>query len=437
MQAVVIGSSIAGMLAARVLVDYCDSVVLIESDALPQTPQARRGVPQSLQPHVLFAKGYQILENLFPGIGSDLEAAGAIKIDWAREFDHFDLGAWNQCSEVPSEIVSFTCSRPLLEWAIRQKLAAYSSVQWLNHHRVIGLLEKDHRIVGVKAELLNSPRSSIDQSATLVVDASGRRSAAPKWLAALGFTPPTETVINPFLGYATRRYQATEDLNEQWKVMLVSQQPPDMTRLGYLAKIENDQWIATLGGYGRDFPPLDDAGFLAFARSLASPKFYDAIAGAQPLSPIYAHRATANRWYHYEKTGVPNGFIAIGDAVCALCPVYGQGMTVSALSAMVLRDWLNLDQQSSSEFQRRLAKNNQLSWTLAVGQDSRFLTTAGRKQSSRLEGLVGWYTHQLIKQTSTDASFNTLLMEVAHLLKSPGAFFHPKIAAQVLMRSFR
>jgi 2-polyprenyl-6-methoxyphenol hydroxylase-like FAD-dependent oxidoreductase len=440
MQAVVIGSSIAGMLAARILVDYCDSVSIVESDALPETPQVRRGVPQSPQPHVLFAKGFQILEKLFPGIGNDLEAAGAIKIDWAREFHHFDLGAWNRCADVPSEIVSFTCSRPLLEWAIRQKLAAHSRVQWLSQHRVIGLLEKNQRIVGIKAESLNAGRSTIEHTATLVVDASGRRSVAPKWLAELGFTPPSETVINPFVGYATRRYQIPEDFKHDWKVMLIAQQPPDRTRLGYLAKIENHQWIATLGGYARDFPPLDDAGFLEFAQSLASPRFYEAIASAKPLSPIYAHRATANRWRSYEKTGVPNGFVALGDAVCALCPVYGQGMTVSALSAMVLKDWLedtNSNQRSSNEFQQRLAKNNQLPWMMAIGQDSRFPTTSGRKQPNKLGALLGWYMEQLIKQTSTTAAFNTLLMEVAHLLKSPAAFYHPKVAAQVLMRSLR
>lgn len=114
-------------------------------------------------------------------------------------------------------------------------------------------------------------------------------------------------------------------------------------------------------------------------------------------------------------------------------------MTVSALSAMVLRDWLkdpNSSQRSSNDFQQRLAKNNQLPWMMAVGQDSRFPTTSGRKQPNRLEALLGWYMEQLIKQTSTAAPFNTLLMEVAHLLKSPAAFYHPKVVAQVLMRSF-
>jgi len=71
---------------------------------------------------------------------------------------------------------------------------------------------------------------------------------------------------------------------------------------------------------------------------LPSQKFYEAIKDAEPVSPIYAHRAT-NRLRHYEK--MAGGFVALGDAVCALCPVYGQGMTVSALSAMVLRDWLS------------------------------------------------------------------------------------------------
>ncbi len=88
-KAVVIGGSIAGMLAARVLADRFESVTIVETDKLPLQPQMRKGVPQSVQPHVLFARGYRILEELFPGIGSQLSAAGAIPIDWAREFHIF------------------------------------------------------------------------------------------------------------------------------------------------------------------------------------------------------------------------------------------------------------------------------------------------------------------------------------------------------------
>ncbi|PSB19021.1 FAD-binding protein [Phormidesmis priestleyi ULC007] len=430
-QAVVVGGSIAGLLTARVLTDFFDVVIVVERDRLPAHPESRKGVPQSPQPHVLFTRGYQILEELFPGIGDDLRQTGAIPIDWAREFHYFNEGAWNCRTDQPTHIASFTCSRPLLEWTIRQKLAAFPQVKFVDRHRVVNLLSKNGKITGVELESLpERGRSTI--ATALVVDASGRGSAAPKWLENAGFKAPSETVVNPFLGYATRRYSAPKNVTFDWKVMLISQQPPDATRLGYLAKIEDGQWIATLGGYGRDFPPINEPGFLEFARSLPSSEFYDAIITAKPVSAIYAHRATANRWRHYEKIKPPDGFVALGDAVCALCPVYGQGMTISALSALVLRDWLARSSRHSADFQRQLAQSNRFPWMLAVGQDSRFLTTEGRSRSNWAENLLSGYVKQLMKQTSSDSETNTLFMEIAHLLKSPAAFYQPKIVWQVI-----
>lgn len=373
---VVIGGSIAGMLAARVLADYC-AVTIVETDNLPTQPHARKGVPQSVQPHVLITKGYRVIEELFPGIGKELQAAGALPIDWAQEFYHFMRGEWNAIAPSPSDIISFTCTRPLLEWCIRQRLANFSNVQFLEQHRVTGLRSNNNHINGVSLHSLADAHQTI-LSADLVVDASGRRSLAPKWLPNLGLTPPTETVINPFLGYATRRYKLP-NFNFDWKVMLISHSPPHHPRLGYLAKIEGDELIATLSGYGHNYPPLDEQGFLDFARSLPSPNFYQAIRKAEPVSPIYAHRATANRLYHYDQISMPKGFIALGDAVCALCPVYGQGITVSALSAIVLQKWLkvqtaNFDHGNSNttSFQKKLAKSNAPHWALATNQDLKF-----------------------------------------------------------------
>jgi len=428
-RAIVIGSSIAGLLTARVLSDRFTSVTVIDTDKLPEKPENRRGVPQSVQPHVLFTKGYRILEELFPGIGDELSAAGALSIDWTREFHHFGKGGWNQNADVPSTIVSYTCSRPLIEWAIRRRMC--SRIQFLEQHRVTGLLSEGKRVTGVRMHSLAG--DGLDElTADLVVDASGRRSLAPKWLDSIGLTPPPETVVNPYLGYATCRYREPEGFTGDWKVMLISQQPPDATRLGYLAKIEGGEWIATLGGYGHDFPPIDEDGFLEFARSLPDPRFYEAIKYAERVSPIYAHRATNNRLRHYEKIQVPQGFVALGDAVCALCPVYGQGMTVSALSVMLLRDWLADSQRISSRFQKSLAKSNSLHWMIATSQDSRFLTTAGRKEANGLLKVFEWYTQRLLQSTATNADSHTLLMEIAHLLKSPLAIYHPQVVFSVL-----
>jgi 2-polyprenyl-6-methoxyphenol hydroxylase-like FAD-dependent oxidoreductase len=436
--AIVIGGSIAGLLSARVLADRFTSVTIVETDKLPELPNPRIGVPQSVQPHILFTKGYRILGELFPKIEEALKAQGALSVDWTREFHHFSHQGWNASSHAPSDLISVSCSRPLLEWTIRQQLAHYANVHFVDGYRVTGLLG-DARIRGVSLRAANGTKTQ-ELSASLVVDASGRRSQAPSWLQELGFAPPPETTINPFLGYATRRYREPEGFKSDWKVMLISHSPPNGKRLGYLAKIEDGEWIATLGGYGGDYPPTNDRGFLEFARSLPSLEFYEAIKEARPTSRIYAHRATTSRLRHYEKIKLPQGFVCLGDAVCALCPVYGQGMTVSAIAATILRDWLNqpqfLSDTSSARFQKKLAKSNSLSWILATEQDLRFSTTIGGNKPIKSGGFFPAYTERLLTLTNSDPKMNALLMEVAHLLKSPLALYHPQVMFQVLTKKF-
>ena len=452
--AIVIGGSIAGMLAARVLADSFNSVTILEIDKLPEKPDRRQGVPQSFQPHILFAKGFRILDALFPGIGKDLADVGALPIDWPREFHLLMNGEWGATVDFPTDIVSVTCSRPLLEWVIRSRLAKFPQVKFLEESRVTGLLANPCKSQICGVSLLRSINGSKQEQrlmAKLVVDASGRHSQTPSWLKDLGLTPPTETVVNPFLGYATRRYKQPKDFEDDWKVILISHSPPHGTRLGYLAKIENGEWIATLGGYGKDFPPADESGFLEFARSLPSDRFYQAIADAEPTSPIYGYRDTANRLRHYDKIKMPKGLICLGDAVCALCPVYGQGMTVSALSALVLQKWLQnqtSDLQSTDlqnrdlqnrEFQKSLAQSNSQHWISATSKDSLFpntLSTMGNSKQTKLPKVLQWYSDGLMKLAHSDPDVQALFLEVSQLLKSPFALYHPKIMWRVLSQSF-
>ena len=430
-RAIVIGGSIAGLLSARVLSDYFERVIILDRDELPVTPQARRGVPQSVQPHVLFAKGYQILAEFFPGIEEQLEVNGALSIDWAREFEHFTNGHWALKTEDGSDIVSVTCSRYLLDWTIRQELLKLPNIEILESSKVKGLVydAEANRITGIE---LNSKQLN----AELVVDASGRSSQAPQWLEQIGISAP-ETTVNPFLGYATRRYKLPDNLQFDWKILLISQSPPRDTRLGYLARIENDELITTLGGYAKDFPPLDDRDFLYFAKTLAQPDFYNAIANAIPTSPIYAHRATKNRMRHYEQVKLPKGFVALGDAVCALCPVYGQGMTVSALGAKTLQAWLDKSSKGkldNNRFQKQLAKSNSFHWMSATSQDSRFPSTVGGKQNKEgiADKLMKGYMNKLISKSVSKPQLHLMFLEVAHLLRSPLYLYHPATIWQVL-----
>ncbi|MGF1487597.1 MAG: FAD-dependent oxidoreductase [Prochloraceae cyanobacterium] len=128
-RAIVIGGSIAGSLAARILSDYFEKVIIIDRDKFPDRPQTRKGVAQSVQPHILLVRGYRILRELFPGIEQKLLAKGALQIDWAREFSMFSESGWFANSVEPSEIISFTCSRPLLEWIIRDFILEIDNIE--------------------------------------------------------------------------------------------------------------------------------------------------------------------------------------------------------------------------------------------------------------------------------------------------------------------
>jgi 2-polyprenyl-6-methoxyphenol hydroxylase-like FAD-dependent oxidoreductase len=419
--AIVIGGSIAGLLAARVLSEYFEQVTIIDRDQLPLTSEPRRGVPQSVQPHVLYAKGYQILETLFPGIGEALSEAGAVPFDWGKDFLYFQAGHWTPTTEAPVGLKSYTCTRPLLESTIRQQVSKIPNLKFLPEQRVIGLLLKDKIIQGIK--LLQG-----ELNAQLVVDASGRSTQTPQWLENLGFAPPPATVIDPRLGYATRRYRIPNP--PSCKILLISQEPPHQKRLGYLAQVEDDQWIATLGGYGQDYPPIEHQGFLDFAQSLADPMFYQAIAQAEPTSEIRAHRATMNRMYHYEKIAMPEGLLAIGDSVCALCPVYGQGMTVSAVSSLVLQKWLAKSRKAN--FQKQLAQSNAFPWSLATGFDSKFPTTRGAIEPNQAAKLFQAYADRLIEIAQNDVEVHLQFLQMAHMLKPPSILFHPKLILKAL-----
>jgi 2-polyprenyl-6-methoxyphenol hydroxylase-like FAD-dependent oxidoreductase len=434
--AVVMGGSIAGLLAARVLAEQFDRVTVVDRDRLPLVAEPRRGVPQSVQPHVLFARGYRILEELFPGIGQSLSTSGAIRFDWGKDFRYFQRGAWAATLSTASGLDSYTCTRPLLESAIRQRVAQLPNIQF-RVQRVVGLCSdrSRHCITGVK---LHQPGGLADElAAQLVVDASGRGTHAPQWLQDSGFNPPPATVIDPGLGYATRRYRLPASDQPVGKILLISQQPPHQTRLGYLAAVEHNEWIATLGGYGRDYPPSDDPGFLDFAQSLSNPEFYQAIHQAEPLSAIRSHRATANRLYHYEQIDLPDGFVAIGDAVCALCPIYGQGMTVSAISSLLLRDWLARphSQQLSPNgvsFQKQLAHSNAFPWSLATGFDSQFPTTKGAVSPTWAGKLFQGYAERLAARAHTDPDLHLWFLEMAHVLKPPSILLHPRVILKAL-----
>ncbi|MGK7916735.1 MAG: NAD(P)/FAD-dependent oxidoreductase [Prochloraceae cyanobacterium] len=267
-QAIVIGGGIAGILAARVLSDHFERVTIIERDRYPQEPKPRPGVPQSYQVHGLLSQGEKILEQLFPGLKASLTKKGAIKVDWVADNAWLLGSTWSP--NFASEITSYACSRNLLELTIRKHLENFSQVNFLDAALVTDLLTNSNKtdVEGVRVKV-NQERE-IELAAQLVVDASGRNSFAPKWLKALGYEIPTETRINSFLGYAARSYQRPKMEAQDWQFLYIMPSAPDNPRGGIISALEDDRWMVTLIGIGKDYPPTEENGFLDFARSLRS-----------------------------------------------------------------------------------------------------------------------------------------------------------------------
>ncbi|HET9530109.1 MAG TPA: 2-polyprenyl-6-methoxyphenol hydroxylase-like oxidoreductase, partial [Blastocatellia bacterium] len=381
--AVVIGGSLAGLLAARVLADHFDRVTVIERDQLPLEPASRKGVPQARHLHVLLARGRLILEEMFPGIMQELAEASAPMADMAADVKWLTPAGWGV--RFKSNIGILPTSRDLLEFRVRRRVSAIPGIYFIDECDVTGLTSNAarDRITGLRLNLRTRPHWDTERfnnlQADLVVDAGGRGSKTPKWLEELGYAPPEETVINAFLGYASRIYRQPESRRD-WQGLYVQAAPPAHTRGGVLFPIEGNRWLLTIVGLGRDYPPTDEAGFLEFARSMRTPIIYDAIKDAEPLSDIYTYRATENRVRHYEHlTRRPEGLIVMGDAACAFNPVYGQGMTTAALGAETLRECIEHQRARhagdltgiEARFQKRLAKANSAAWMLATGEDLR------------------------------------------------------------------
>lgn len=458
--AIVIGGSIAGLLAARVLADAFDRVTILDRDHFPAHPASRGGAPQAHHTHVLLARGQQVYEQLFPGFADELAAEGAPRLEWGYDTLLYTLGVW--LPRIHTGLSTSMCSRDLLEFTVRKRVAAHPNVETLEGRDVTGLLatESGSRVTGVRTRLRPHARESSttasgegdsgpsdtagSMGADLVVDASGRSSRTPEWLKELGFPPPSETTVNSFLGYASRLYSPPPGYHSDVKSFILRGRGKLIQRGGVLYPIEGDRWLVTLAGAARDYPPLEDAEFLKFAETLGDPPLlYQAIKDAQPISPIVGYQRTDNRWRHYEHLErFPDNFVVLGDAVCAFNPVYGQGLTVAALDALTLQRCVKEQRGRTGNlhnlegmalpFQRELVKNLETPWLMATNEDFRYPETQGAKPG-RLTHLLHRYFDRVVVSSSKNVDLFRAFVLVSNLLKPPSMLFSPGIAAQALL----
>ena len=215
-KAVVIGGSIAGLLTARVLSDYFEEVILVEKDKYENTGKIRSGTPQANHIHLLLVKGKEILQEFFPELEKDLVKKGANKIDFLYDGRYLLPSGWAQ--RFNSGVITFTCTRELLEDTIRFQVQKISRIKIQENTTITSLvLEKSNQIS------LQTENTKIH--ADLIVDCTGRNTKIPSWLEKIGYPKPEETRVDSFIGYATRRYTPPKDFEKKWKMLVILNKP--------------------------------------------------------------------------------------------------------------------------------------------------------------------------------------------------------------------
>ncbi|MBV8994991.1 MAG: FAD-dependent monooxygenase [Pseudonocardiales bacterium] len=436
--AVVVGGGMAGLLAARVLINHFERVTLVERDQLPAGMQARKGIPQGRMPHVMMPRGEQIIERLLPGYSGELGAAGAVPLRMPLDALVFTPAGW--LDRRPTGWPLHSASRPLFEGVLRRRVRDLPGVAIVDGHEVTALLTSPdgRQVTGTVLRRLDDTAGTRELAADLVVDASGRGSRAPVWLSEAGYPTPTTTRVDADVGYASRIYRIPSDFSADWQAVLLFSKPPSMPRSGYLLPIEGSQWILGLMGAAGQHPPTDEDGFAAFTRSLRHPIIADVLAAAGPVTPIHAYRGTANRLRHYERmTRQPERFVMLGDAVCAFNPIYGQGITTAAIAAETLDACLCTQRSQRPggqleglvrRFQRRLARRNADPWLLSTGEDLRFPTTTGMKVNA-MTWLMHRYLDRLLPVAIQDLHIAEIYLQVFGMLARPAALFAPRVLA--------
>jgi 2-polyprenyl-6-methoxyphenol hydroxylase-like FAD-dependent oxidoreductase len=436
--AIVIGGSMAGLLAARVLADHFETVTVVERDAHGPKPDFRRGVPQGRHAHALLLRGLNTICRLFPDIRQSMIDAGATIMNQGREMRWFHFGVWKH--RYHSRLEAICSSRPLLEWMVCERVRHLSNVVTMHGWSFDGLAYRDGvvRGVGIRARDGGELR---ELSGDLVIDATGRGSQIPAQLKLLGLEVPEETRIQVDLGYASRIYRAPATPRD-WKALFVIAQPPSK-RAALILPIEGDRWLVTEAGMHGDHPPADERGFLEYARSLPEPDIYDALKHAEPLTPITRFGYPAGQRRHYERLReFPEGLLVIGDAVCSFNPIYGQGMSAASMYAdaldRCLRERIAANRGLRGlwrPFFREVGKVADMPWQLSTSEDFRYSETIGPRSLSMR--LLHWYTEQVQIAASGDAVLSERLFEIMHLLKEPASLMTPAVWWRLLSAKFR
>jgi len=434
-RAIVIGAGISGLAAARALADHFDEVVVLESDQLLDIATPRPGAPQGKQVHGLLGGALKGLEELFPGFAQDLAEAGAVRVNPGSEIlqempgmDPFPLCKWDWCI--------YTLTRPLIEQTLRRRVEQQANISLRGGCRALD-------IMGIPDELLvTGVRYDTGEGVEIlpadrVVDASRHGGLTMSFLEEARLRAPEETKIGVDIRYGTALYALPENAMGQFKAIVTFAKAPEGVHSAYLLPVENNCHQLLLVGRGDDAPPADGDEFLAYAEKLPTDSVSNAMRGAKRLSEVARYGFPESRWRHFaELDRFPQNLLPIGDAICRLNPIYGQGITVAVQEANILRRLLNenaaegdLPATLAQQFLTKAEDLIQEPWAMSAIPDFIYPQTRGERPADLEQRLNSQFA--LMQIATHDAAVWKLMSEVRHLLKPLAALEEPGLVRRV------
>ncbi|MFF8939100.1 FAD-dependent oxidoreductase [Streptomyces paradoxus] len=434
--AVVLGGSIAGSLAARMLADAYRKVTVVDRDELTDGSDPRRAVPQGHHIHALLARGQQILDEMFPGFTDELVSLGVPIGDFGTSLTWYFEG--KAIKKAETGLTCVAAGRPLLESRIRRRIKGLSNVTLRELTDVVGLVTSPDRrsVTGVRVQSRAQGSAEEVLAADLVVDTTGRGTRTPRWLVELGYPEVAEERVKMDLTYTTCHFRGPlpfDPIGDDIALLPVA--TPEIRRGAIFARMP-DRYSLSLTGLLGDRPPTDHEGFLAYAESLPVPEVYKALRDAEPLGPPVSFHFPASVRRRYERQSRhPEGLLVMGDAACVFNPVYGQGMSVAAIEALVLRRHLSQGPPKPRAFFRDLARAIDAPWDMSAGADLGFPEVEGRRTFKTRLGNA--YITRLQAAAAEDGELSAAFLRTAGLVDPPQALMRPWVISRVLRGSAR
>ena len=439
--AVVLGAGIAGLLAAAALAESSSTVTVVERDRLPDGPVERRGVPHALHLHSLLSRGWLTIDELLPGFLADLISSGVRVLDGPHLGAHIHVQngpyTFNRTDPLadPAALAMYLASRPLMEHHLRRRVAALPNVRIVDNHDVVALVAaQPNRITGVS---IGDRRTGQTRTLTgqVIVDATGRGTRTPLLLDKLGFGRPPQQSFTVHGVYYSQRIAIPDEGSFPERVILVV--PPTGGGRGGLVAGEDATWTLTIAKRANDphVPPTTFADMVSEAEAFVPPHIHPALRRAQPLSDVMVHRYPGGTWHRYDRHAHhPDGLFVVGDALCCLDPIHGQGVTLAAMHARILRILLRDGEGVAPQrFHQSVAKVIAPIW--AMNQPPTHRTARGFRQV--LQGrAIRWGSIKVL-EAADDIVVTERLIRVVNLIDPPQRLMHPSVLTRVAAHHLR